>query len=372
MEKFFTNARLEQTAPFVSRMVLPPNVQNIARLPGGSRGMATYRRLEDVPQVAIDEDNYTVITGSDIKQWVLWCSKMGYDICWMMNINDSVRNQIKIMQEIEAYGGTISYIEFGNEIYLPKFFNGDTTQLGCTRQIRIEDYVLEYNEAEPDIRAAFPFAELAMVICEPVLPQRRIDFFNGISDYITDNPTKVDAVVVHVYVAQGEDENFDFDVINLFNPIPKPLWITESGDRNVDNIIGGTWPQPQTFDLTRQHLLNIKSYLDTRADFSINGHHVLHQDSNTPGHPYNMYDNTGLTPVGVAKMQYPYLSDEPTLVEIKEYNIPYTTVQILYFSDGSVLTNKYRPILYPWDIYYDSSYFGTVKSAIIPNPTKDI
>ncbi|WP_237898384.1 glycoside hydrolase family 5 protein [Brevibacillus brevis] len=76
------------------------------RLQGGSISQKTY------PKDWSDKD---------IRQWATIQKEFGVPLVFVVNFNDSPENQLKFFKRLQDHGLNFSFIELGNEQYLPKF-----------------------------------------------------------------------------------------------------------------------------------------------------------------------------------------------------------------------------------------------------------
>jgi len=142
----------------------------IYRIAGGTRGMATYTKFENMPAHLQNHQGFGL-------PYVLWTEEIIDNTAdfilrnecepWiMLNINDTLHDQINLIEQFAERGVFITRCCIGNEVYLNKFRNGDTSKLGVAKAITLPDYIDICRDWIPAIRAEFPLMKVNA--CVPI------------------------------------------------------------------------------------------------------------------------------------------------------------------------------------------------------------
>ena len=210
---------------------------------GGSRGMATYPTLEAVPELLLagSPGRWDVAQQSEIDGLLRLQSDHGVQIIYLVNVNDTFESQSAFIERLREAGVDLAMLEMGNELYLPKFRNGDTTKLGVTRSWTAPEYVELLRAWVPDLRGRF--AELPIYgigashgVEDDAPTNARRGWNQTMLAALDETPALLDGVTFHQYAGEGrtdtsgEEEISDgefFGYLDTFGELP--IAITESG-----------------------------------------------------------------------------------------------------------------------------------------------
>lgn len=145
--------------------------------------------------------------------------------------NNTLENQIKMLNQAERLGIKIEFVEFGNELYandIPEY--KEIFQSGS-------DYAKKVIVWNDEIKKVYPNAKTAALLLGRIVKssnQRMYNWNKEVTGVL--NMTRLDAYTYHVYI--GEKSNFketevEFDtVLNNTDENNKEIWITEYGNQH--------------------------------------------------------------------------------------------------------------------------------------------
>lgn len=269
------------------------------RVWGGARGMATYPTEDAVPEFLRDRPRHVdVVTQGQIDAIVAMQRRHGLRIVYMVNVNDTLANQTAFVERLFAAGVDVAMLELGNELYLPKFRDGDTSQLGVTRAWTVEDYVGMLRTWSPALRSfGVPLYGIGASHDPGDRPRDayRRTWNEVLHAAMRDDPTLLDGVTFHLYVGIERngidpeehltDERLDF--LDSFEGFP--VAITEAGH--------------QFSEVTPENLARSVAFWDLLSSRlgpgDVFGLHVLYNDHGRPSATgYTLFDQNGRTVVG--------------------------------------------------------------------------
>jgi hypothetical protein len=220
------------------------------RVWGGSRGMATYPTPEAVPEVLRGNPRrYNVVTQAEIDGVLGLQRRHGVRVIYMVNVNDTLSSQRDFVARLRSAGIDLAMLEMGNELYLDKFRNGDTSLLGVARSWTPEEYVAMLEEWVPELRR---FDVPIYVIgashgsSNSGRDRRRQAWNDVVRDAIAARPGAIDGVTFHRYAGEERNgvpheeaiSNESFAFLSTFGQMP--IAITESGyafsEMSPDNL----------------------------------------------------------------------------------------------------------------------------------------
>ncbi len=285
------------------------------RVPGGNAALYTWGSWDHVPQWLKDDDRkrsqQTIITDEVIQDYKNFIADKDVESYWVLNINDKLENQLHILDRCAAEGITFTHLEIGCETYLPRFALGHKEGFGFAHKITLEDYVDILDEWIPALRDYGDF-KILVVVASRRMNRNRQDQYrelwnNTMFDYIEKHPDRVDGLSLHIYAGTkggsssqvGEEIAVKKVPFDYYDTFPLPIHLTEGGHGNVD------WTE-KGVALYKAFHREMYVYLRDRQDGSRYGTHVLFNVRDQPNHPYPLYDVNGITPLGVAAMEFPY------------------------------------------------------------------
>lgn len=275
---------------------------------GGSRGMVTFPTDDAVPTVLRDRADrgaFDVVTDDEIAGLLDLQELHGVRLVYMVNINDTLDSQITFIERLQSVGIDIAMFEMGNELYLPKFANGDATKLGVTRSWSEQEYLQLLRSWGPALRAVDAAAPIYAVAAAygttgSASDLGRANWNDVLRSAIELEPDLVDGVTFHVYAGAGVDAaadtgeepitaNADDALRSLGAFGDLPVAVTESGYRFTDE-------QPTGLDDAERFWASLRAALRPGDLFGI---HVMYGGSNGPSSPhYALFDDHGRTAVG--------------------------------------------------------------------------
>lgn len=198
----------------------------VLRIPGGTRSQKDF--TADWP----DEK---------MKLWTSLQQKYGYSMVYVVNGNDTPKNQLAIIRRWQENGARFEFLEMMTEYYLPKFSKPDLTKPEVTRRVDAKIYTEEILPAfyhELDSIGLPYFLIFAPAKKNKVGAYRYAGWNEHMVEYVKNHqgPQEFGAVL-HLY-QKNYKESYDFEQIDrLRSTLPEQMSIavTELGvlDRSV-------------------------------------------------------------------------------------------------------------------------------------------
>jgi hypothetical protein len=203
-------------------------------------------------------------TNANIKQWSDLQNKYHIRLVYVVNGNDTPKNQADLIKRFLAFGAKFDFIEMMNEYYLPKFSEGDTKYSEVTKQVTAESYA---DEILPNYFDALDQFNLPYyIIFAPSRPgrdlaQSKTDDWNNtmIQEVIKKYPNRDLNATIHLYNTGENLASFDYDQIDRLRkllPAGRHIAVTEAG------IINPSLDYERIGSLTVTHYKNIISHLE--------------------------------------------------------------------------------------------------------------
>ena len=287
------------------------------KIPGGTQGMKTYLRAEDVPEAQDNQEgnDHFVLDRERLNAALEVAKDNDLGVHYMLNIQDTIESQLETLEIVSNSGTKMTSIILGTEMYLEKWRTGDTQGPGVAYQIVMADYWLYLEKMVPILRREYPDVKITFVgashdketfVNKPNKYRRQeyreswnimLKWFMEENGWLDEDWSQVD---YHIYIKPNgtignENEEFSYSKITTswINDITTPL-ITEMGVYSDE-------PNPINIELYD----SIYEALDN--DMKRFGIHVLyHKATNFVNpflnnkiseiHHFSLYNNDGGTP----------------------------------------------------------------------------
>ena len=317
----------------------------IYRIAGGTRGMATYTKFENMPAHLQNFNGsgtpYALWTDEIIDNSADFIKRNECEAWLMLNINDKKEDQFDLIDRYAQRGVTITRVCIGNEIYLRKFRLGDISKLGVAKRITFGDYVSICQEWIPELKSRFSGMKVNVVTPLTKGMNARTQWFNNLNNLIAQHPGFADGFDVHIYIGTedptAEELKVQYEDLIELEDLKLPIHVTEGNSEDSDITSFGRKAAKRFLEITHR-------LLSQRRDSSITGWHVLYSRH---GAKEDLFTDAGPTPLMSVIEEFlseAQETDEPVLVDVSR-NIRFYGRQLLRFSDK---TWEWTPWLWFW------------------------